>query len=537
MNKITLMQSENSCVEKIIEESKKCESDIFVAGELSTTNFPANDFFLSKDFAEQSKANMDKLKSCLPKNKLCIIGSVYYDEGVMESMHFPNGKNNLFSAALFFFGGEIVYIHRKSILSKNNYVDEEKYFSIQKKVFTSYEYKGAEILALFETETYFFEQYNFNFTLENKIIIIFSSEAHFAGKDKKRNKIFSRISKKHNATLVFINRVGFYEGYVFNGRSFIIKNEEIVFELPAYKEETVTLDLANTAVVNQKETYFYEDIYNMLIFSIKSYVKKLNVKKLLIGLSGGIDSALVGTLMAHSIGSENVIGVLMPSRFSSDHSVSDSRLLAKNLGMKTVTISIEESYNTLLSSLQKNVSESSLEKEYKDKMKVFSVAEENMQSRLRAIILMTLSNKYNAMVFSTGNRSEASMGYCTLYGDTCGSMLPIALLYKTEVYALSNYINEKFGSEVIPKNSITKEPSAELRENQKDQDSLPEYEILDGILKDYLDNEMLLSELTQKYDPKIAISVVKKYHMNEFKRRQTAIPIYIRDNKRKYPLT
>ena len=263
----------------------------------------------------------------------------------------------------------------------------------------------------------------------------------------------------------------------------------------------------------------FENVYSNLILSISEYVKNNGYEKTVIGLSGGIDSAIVATLLAHAIGSDSVLGVLMPSKYSSNHSVDDSLRLAENLKIKTVTTPIKSIYDSYFNEIVSSVKESDIALDMKNDIDVFDVSYENMQARIRAIILMTFSNKYKMMLVNTGNRSEFAMGYSTIYGDLCGMLSPIGDLYKTEVFALSRYINKKFNKEIIPTNSIEKAPSAELRSDQKDSDSLPDYEMLDSILKKYLDKKETKESLLKEYDAEMINFILSTYKKQEFKRK------------------
>ena len=273
----------------------------------------------------------------------------------------------------------------------------------------------------------------------------------------------------------------------------------------------------------------YENIYANLILLISEYVKSNGYEKTVIGLSGGIDSAIVATLLVHAIGSENVLGVLMPSKYSSNHSVDDSLCLAENLKIKTVTTPIKSIYDSYFNEIVSSVKASDMPLYMKNDIDVFDVSYENMQARIRAIILMTFSNKYKMMLVNTGNRSEFAMGYSTIYGDLCGMLSPIGDLYKTEVFALSRYINKKFNKEIIPTNSIEKAPSAELKSDQKDSDSLPDYEVLDSILKKYLDKKETKESLLKEYDEELINFILSTYKKQEFKRKLSPYIIPLRN--------
>jgi len=249
-------------------------------------------------------------------------------------------------------------------------------------------------------------------------------------------------------------------------------------------------------------------IYNALTFGIRDFFEKHSFKKAILGLSGGIDSAVVAALAVEALGNENVWGILMPSRFSSEHSVKDAESLAHNLKCRHDIISIEPAFTALLETLEPLFQN-----------KPPDVTEENMQARIRAVILMALSNKFNHILLNASNKSELSVGYSTLYGDSCGALSVIGDLYKVQVIDLAHYINRN--GEIIPRNTIVKPPSAELRFNQKDSDSLPEYEVLDAILQHHLENHHGVQEIVNLgYDKELVIHILNMVSRSEYKRRQ-----------------
>ncbi|HNM46300.1 MAG TPA: NAD(+) synthase, partial [Candidatus Sumerlaeota bacterium] len=254
-----------------------------------------------------------------------------------------------------------------------------------------------------------------------------------------------------------------------------------------------------------------DQLRRALVLGIRDYVRKCGFKRVLIGLSGGIDSAIVAALAVEAIGAENVHGVAMPSRYSSDHSIADAKALAENLRIRFSIISIEEMFRTALVQLTPNLEGSGRQ-----------IAEENLQSRLRGMTLMALSNASGDLVLTTGNKSELSVGYCTLYGDMCGGLAAIGDVPKTLVYALSRHVNEHAGREIIPESTLTKEPSAELRPDQKDTDSLPPYDILDPIIRGYTEEGLDADALIARgSDPQVVRRVLRMIEVNEYKRRQS----------------
>jgi NAD+ synthase (glutamine-hydrolysing) len=314
--------------------------------------------------------------------------------------------------------------------------------------------------------------------------------------------------------LFYVNHVGAQTELIFDGGSLVMNSKgEIAEELPYFEEGLKVVDLG--AVQDGKIRHQIKEkpvigmIHDALVMGIRNYFEKLGFKKAIIGLSGGIDSALTAVLAAKALGSENVYNVLMPSEFSSDHSIKDAIELAENVHMPYDKISIEEAYKTF---------ENTLKPYFKNLP--FGVAEENIQARTRGVILMALSNKFGYILLNTSNKSEAAVGYSTLYGDMNGGLSVLGDVYKTQVFELARFINEK--EEIIPLNIINKPPSAELRPNQKDTDSLPEYEILDEVLYQYIERRMGPKEIIGLgIDKKLVQRILKLVNMSEYKRYQT----------------
>lgn len=320
------------------------------------------------------------------------------------------------------------------------------------------------------------------------------------------------FTKEHKRTLLngvnYINvkHIGLAQELIYNGGSFVSNQDGEILELASNLEEKlIIIDTENLPApqkVSKQDKQ--EQIFKTLSFAFKEFCAINRFSKALIGLSGGIDSALTAVIMCDAIGAENVLGITMPSKYSTEGSWNDSYDLAQNLGMECRTISIKPLFDTFINDIQGQ--------------SYFDLAEENLQARLRGNILMAFSNRENRVLVSTGNKSEVAMGYCTLYGDTCGGINLISDLYKQEVYALSNWINKD--KEIIPTNTITKAPSAELRPDQKDQDSLPPYEVLDEILYRFIEENQTIEEISQKFDKELVCEIVNKLNGMEFKRNQ-----------------
>jgi NAD+ synthase (glutamine-hydrolysing) len=319
---------------------------------------------------------------------------------------------------------------------------------------------------------------------------------------------------RYNIPMFYVNHVGAQTELIFDGGSLVMSpNGQIFEELPYFEESMKVFDLDEvqnaTQSVEQPKDKILE-IHDAIVLGIKDYFSKLGFSKAVIGLSGGIDSAVTTALAARALGPENVRVLLMPSQFSSDHSVNDAVALCENFGIHYDIIAIKDVYDSFMDKLSPVFGD-----------KPFNVTEENIQARTRGTLLMAISNKFGNILLNTSNKSEAAVGYGTLYGDMAGGLSVIGDVYKTDVFALARYINKD--GELIPENSITKPPSAELRPNQKDSDSLPEYDILDKILFHYIEEQQGPKEIiAMGYDEALVKRILRLVNINEFKRYQTA---------------
>ena len=350
------------------------------------------------------------------------------------------------------------------------------------------------------------------------LLINISSSPYFVGKPAIRENIFKSFAKKYKVPVVYVNQTGGNDHLIFDGNSCVIdKDGNVCIRLKGFEEDLKIIEINDGYVSRrgaplERPPDVNEELFDAIICGLRDYVKKCGFKKVIIGLSGGIDSALVAVLASYALGSKNVLCVSMPSRYTSKTSIDDASRLALNLDVELKTISIEEPFKAfldLLGPLWKDTNS--------------QLAEENIQSRIRGLILMALSNQSGALVLSTGNKSELATGYCTLYGDMCGGLAVISDLPKTTVYKLANYVNKKEKKELIPKNILTKAPSAELKPNQTDEDVLPPYETLDKILNAYVEDHLPLSEIIKIGVTKdIVIKVCNMIDLSEYKREQAA---------------
>jgi len=333
-----------------------------------------------------------------------------------------------------------------------------------------------------------------------------------------REDLMRQQALTYKIPIVFVNQVGGNDQLIFDGRSMVFDNGgNLVARAKAFEEDLLIVDLpmegkAPTAEIHDAIAEPQAELYHALVLGTKDYLRKCGFKKAVIGLSGGIDSAVTCAIACQALGKENVVGVTMPSPYSSPGSIRDAKTLAQNLGIDIKTIPIEPAMKAL---------DFMLADEFKDLAK--DVTEENIQARLRGVILMALSNKFNYMVLTTGNKSELAVGYCTLYGDMCGGLAVISDVPKLLVYELANFINANSKDQIIPQTTIDKAPSAELRENQTDEDTLPPYAVLDPIIHAYIEQRLKPDEIVKLgFNPAIVSDLIERVDRNEYKRKQAA---------------
>ncbi|MBC7782534.1 MAG: NAD+ synthase [Burkholderiales bacterium] len=355
-----------------------------------------------------------------------------------------------------------------------------------------------------------------------ELMINCSASPFVVGKQDFRMRLFGAQARQCAMPLVYVNQVGGNDELVFDGCSMVFDAEgNAIARAKDFEEDLLIVDLPPFAsgadvppVENRVETTAsgIESIYKALVLGLRDYARKCGFKNAVLGLSGGIDSALVCAIAADALGAGNVMGVAMPSRYSSDHSIADARKLAENLGVEFHVVPIEPAHAALESMLAQPFAG-----------RAADITEENVQARLRGNILMSFSNKFGSLLLTTGNKSEVAVGYCTLYGDMCGGLAVISDVPKTVVWEMSRWINQSTGRDVIPRSSIDKAPSAELKPNQTDQDSLPPYEILDAIIFRLIEEDKSVGEIiVEGYDAKTVLRVTKLIDRSEYKRRQAA---------------
>ncbi len=353
---------------------------------------------------------------------------------------------------------------------------------------------------------------------KRRIILNISASPYWQGKPQVREKMLAALAVKHGAYVAMVNQVGGNDSLVFDGSSLVIRPDgRVVARAASFAEDLVFFDTADGAApVRESVPDEVAEVWQALVLGTRDYVRKCGFRKTLVGLSGGIDSALVAAIAVEALGAENVVGVGMPSEYSSLGSIDDARRLAKNLGVRFELLPIHDvfaQYRKVLEPLFAGTP--------------FGLAEENLQSRIRGALLMALSNKFGALVLTTGNKSEMSTGYCTLYGDMVGALAVIGDVMKTRVYALSRYVNQR--REVIPWETIQKPPSAELRPEQRDTDSLPPYEVLDPILEAYVERYCSAEQIAEEQSVEVGLvrSVIQLVERSEYKRQQAALVLKV----------
>lgn len=505
-----------------VAEAKEQGADLVLLPELTTVGYPPRDFLEFSDFIAQADEMIEELKADA-QGIAILVGSTTVNP-------VPEGKD-LYNSAYFLADGEIKAIQHKTLLPTYDIFDEYRYFEPAHE-WQVIEYMGQRIaLTICEdlwnvgNENPLYKICPMDEMIEQKpdlILNLSASPFSFDHAEDRVHVLRANIEQYH-IPIFYTNKVGAQTEVLFDGGSLVMSPDGTVYdELPYFEESIRTYDLEDVKKVADPKGEQERDkmtlIHDGLLMGLRDYFYKLGFKRTILGLSGGIDSAVVAVLAARALGPDNVRCVLMPSQFSSDHSVNDARQLAENLGTQYEIIPIENIYAEYESALRPHFWGTE-----------FNIAEENLQARIRGMLLMAFSNKFGPILLNTSNKSEMAVGYGTLYGDMCGGLSVIGDLYKTEVFALARFMNKD--GEVIPENIINKPPSAELRPNQKDSDSLPDYDILDEVLFQYIEQRKGPKEIiAQGYDEALVRRILRLVNINEFKRYQTA-PVLRVSNK------
>ncbi|MGN6395162.1 MAG: NAD+ synthase [Mucilaginibacter sp.] len=504
---------------KIIDNIKKARNegaDLVVFAELCVCGYPSRDFLEFKEFIDLCESAAQIIaKECLGIG--CIIG-------LPTPNHRPEGKD-LNNSAYFIEDGKVKAIVNKALLPNYDIFDEYRYFEPATE-FSCIEFKGHRIALTIcedlwntiENPLYVTRPMDILIQQQPDVMINIAASPFAYNHDEERIAILSDNAKRYQLPLLYVNHVGAQTELIFDGGSLVFEGTgRLIDEMPYFEESLAYYMLGDksdisfehpTTMKPQRDSDI-EQIHQGLVLGIRDYFHKSGFKQATLGLSGGIDSAVVCALAAEALGPKNVMAVLLPSHFSSDHSIKDAQDLVDNLGCMSQVVPIANITDAF---------EATLKPQFEGLP--FNIAEENIQSRSRAVLLMAMCNKFGYILLNTSNKSEAAVGYGTLYGDMCGGISVIGDVYKTQVFELAKHINKD--RELIPLNSITKPPSAELRPGQKDTDSLPEYDILDKILQVYIEERRSSAEIIKMgYDEATVRRVIKLVNTAEHKRYQT----------------
>ena len=508
-----------------IARAKKAQADIIVFPELAISGYPPEDLLLKEHFVSDNLKVLNSLKNDTA-GITAVIGFV--DKG---------RKKELYNAAAVIYDGKIKGIYHKMCLPNYGVFDERRYFTPgeENRLFQL----GPVALGVSICEDVWEKNgpHKEQAKAGAQVLINLSASPYHAGKERERERMLVLRAKETKNFICYVNLVGGQDELVFDGGSYIIGPQgKIIAAGKQFEEDLIMADIEITpakkprafgvkkAVISKnallkerkpiesrvaKRLAEDEEIYSALVLGTRDYIKKNGFRKAAIGLSGGVDSSLTAAIACDAIGRENVIGVSMPSRFTSGGTREDARVLAENFKLRFIEVPIEGIVSAYSEVLRKE-----FEGQNRD------ITEENLQARIRGNILMAFSNKFGWLILTTGNKSEIATGYCTLYGDMAGGFAVIKDVPKTKIYDLARFRNNKEGIPLIPESVFTRAPTAELRENQKDQDTLPPYDLLDCIIKDYVELDKSLSALAKKYNPQVIRDTIRMIDKSEYKRRQ-----------------
>jgi NAD+ synthase (glutamine-hydrolysing) len=516
-------------VAKIIDFAQRAEregADIVAFPELAITGYPPRDFVEQQAFLDASEAALRDVAARSASLKVALVVGYVAHTKAANALPAQNAVAAIHE-------GRVVFDQRKILLPNYDVFDEARYFhpaSSQQ----IWEFAGRRIALVICEDAWNDKQYwprqrysrdpvEELMALGGELIITVNASPFNMGKRQQREKIFDATAKRFDCPVVYVNQVGGNDQLVFDGSSFAVgAGGQVEASASSFSEDLVCFDVcfdvdANSGAHNANLPDEEEAAFEALVLGTRDYIGKCGFRRVLIGLSGGIDSALVAAVAVEAVGKENVMGVGMPGPYSSEHSLDDARSLAAALDIRFEVVSINDGYRAMLGTLDPLFAGLPL-----------NATEENLQARLRGMTLMALSNKFGAIVLTTGNKSELAVGYCTLYGDMCGGLAVISDVPKTLVYRLARIANKRRARAglppAIPENTFTKPPSAELRPDQKDTDSLPEYEVLDSILARYVERYESPAQIAEELHFPIDLvrDIVRKVERNEYKRQQAA---------------
>jgi len=502
---------------KIIQFSRRAQDDgagLILFPELSVCGYPPRDLVERPSFVARNRETLDRIAE-ETKGIAVICGAVTPADS-------ETGKAVRNSAALLM-DGKVAFVQSKMLLPTYDVFDEMRNFA-PAKAQELFSFCGNRMALTICEDAWNDKQFWLKrlYPLDpvdaliragGNFVLNISASPFWIGKRQLRRDMLASIARQHKVPVVMVNQVGGNDSLVFDGSSLALNSEgAVIAQGRSFEEDLITFDSKTlTGEMHEQIAGDEASVYGALVLGTRDYIQKCGFQKAIIGLSGGIDSALTATIAADAVGADNVIGVGMPGPYSSQGSIDDARTLAKNLGIRFELLSINQAYQAYRETLR------DVFRGYKE-----DVTEENLQSRTRGMILMALSNKFGAIVLSTGNKSELGVGYCTLYGDMVGGLAVISDVPKTLVYRVSEYVNSR--REVIPRATLEKPPSAELRANQKDSDSLPPYDILDAVLEDYVEESHPAERIAAErgIDIEVVRRVIRLVDRAEYKRQQAA---------------
>ena len=514
------------------EQARKTGCELVVFPELSISGYPPRDYLDHEAFlAAQEEALSNFIYNTHGIAVLC--GAI--------SRHTGSTGKPLHNSAVLFEDGNILFSSHKRLLPTYDVFDEVRYFE-PGKTSRTFTFKGLQ-LGITICEDIFNDGEAFPHPLyeDNPVadltaagpvdlLINIAASPYTLGKQELRQEIFSALCRKYSVPLLYVNQVGGQDSVLFDGAGMAINAAgQRCYQATSFQEEILIVDTEQWQPMEDDLPDETKNVFQALAMGIRDYVAKCGFSQVLLGLSGGIDSALSCALACEALGVDNVMGVALPSPYSSQGSVDDARALAENLGIRFEIISINDAFASLKQTLAPLFADLPED-----------VTEQNIQARIRGNLLMAMANKFGRLLLATGNKSEMAVGYCTLYGDMCGALSPLADAPKTLVYKLARYVNRN--GELIPWSSIEKPPSAELAPNQTDQDDLPPYDVLDPILQAYLEEHRSIKDIVAMgYDQDIVKDVIRRIRINEYKRQQAALGLKVTSKAfgygRRYPIT
>jgi len=514
------IENNSNLIIKRAKEASIRGAELFITPELSICGYPPEDLVLREDFLDACSKALKKIAKAMPSIKM-IVG------------HPLKKGSKIYNAASLLFNGKIQGTYFKQTLPNYGVFDENRYFEPGEKEFI-FTHKGLKIGLLICEDAWSVSPGKLLKKKSVDGIIVINASPYEIEKSDTRIKVIAKLAQETKSTVIYLNAIGGQDELIFDGGSFVVnKDAKLLHQSSFFKEETAVISIFSKTITkyNHYKTSYSKEahLYEALKLALKDYVVKNNFKNLFIGLSGGIDSALVLALAYDTFDKKNITAVMMPSEFTAKISITESRRMIKNTGVNYKEISIQSIYKLFRKTLSN---------EFKNKP--FDATEENLQARIRGVLLMALSNKFNGLVISTSNKSETAVGYSTLYGDMVGGFALLKDVPKTWVYRLAHYRNSI--STIIPNEIIKRLPTAELRPNQLDQNSLPKYEILDKIIELYIEKDLDISSIVKKgFSSKNVNQVVKLINNNEFKRAQSPIGPKITHRAfgkdRRYPIT